>query len=60
MKKGSRLLIGLTAAALTFGSLMAFMGPDKFGAHCSGWKHHGCHSTCESGDNGNLQTESGD
>ena len=31
MKRSSSLLIGLLAAAVTFGSLMAFVGPKNFG-----------------------------
>ena len=31
MRRGSRFLIGLAAAALTYGSLMAFVGPRHFG-----------------------------
>jgi len=50
MKKGSKFLIGIAAAALTFGSLMATLGPDKFASHCSHHKnyHHCGHyqSTC--------------
>jgi hypothetical protein len=42
MKKGSRFLVGFAAAAITFGSLFAIMGPDRFG-HCGHWKHHHCH-----------------
>lgn len=31
MRRGSKFLIGLAAAALTYGSLMAFVGPQHFG-----------------------------
>jgi len=41
MRKGSRFLLGFSAAALTFGTLMLTLGPQKFGGHCGGhWKHH--------------------
>ena len=51
MKRKSKFLIGFAAAAVTFGTLMAALGPQKFGAHCSRhWnQHHGCghcHHTC--------------
>lgn len=36
MRRGSRFLIGFAAAALTFSSLMAFVGPRHFG----GYRHH--------------------
>ena len=46
MKKGSKLLIGFSVAAITFGTLMTTLGPQKFGAHCSGnWVHYG-HNHC--------------
>ena len=45
MKKPARFFTGLAAAALTFGSLMATLGPERFNAH-----RHGCHhSQCEAG-----------
>ena len=46
MKRGSLFLIAFLAAALTFGSLMAFVGPqnsgwnrEHYGWH-GGWHHH--------------------
>lgn len=57
MRKGSRFLVGFAAAALTFGSLFAVMGPDKFascthhgyGHHCGAGGHHwsGGHHGCQ-------------
>ena len=50
MKRGSRFLIGFAAAALTFGSLMAGLGKDRFAKHCqSNRYHHGCyhHHHCD-------------
>jgi len=45
MKKSSRFLIGFAAATLTFGSLFAALGPDKFGGcHSHKWQHHHCES----------------
>jgi hypothetical protein len=46
MKRGTRFLTGFAAAALTFGSLMATLGPQRFGQHCYGkWRgHHGYYS----------------
>ncbi|MCE3260725.1 MAG: hypothetical protein K0S12_2366 [Bacteroidetes bacterium] len=45
MKRGSRFLIGFAAAGLTFGSLMAVLGPQHFGKHChSSWKGYYGHS----------------
>lgn len=50
MRRGTRFAIGLAAAALTFGSLWAFVGPKHRGyGHCQRfseerWQHHGgCH-----------------
>ncbi|MGZ3884730.1 MAG: hypothetical protein ACXVP0_11475 [Bacteroidia bacterium] len=51
MRKGSRFLIGLAAAGLTFGTLTATLGPKHFNRHygphhCGGyWNHH--HDNCE-------------
>ena len=39
MYRRSRFLIGLLAAALTFGGLMATMGPDHF-HRAMRWHHH--------------------
>jgi len=39
MKRGSRFLIGFASAALTFGSLFAFAGPEHFNKHCGRWGH---------------------
>lgn len=51
MKRGSRFLIGFAAAALTFGSLMAAFGKDRFARHCdhNRWQHYGCyhHHYCD-------------
>lgn len=45
MRPRSRFLIGFAAAALTFGTLMAILGPQRFGAHCANHGHHGyCNS----------------
>ncbi|MFT3703903.1 MAG: hypothetical protein QM802_16175 [Agriterribacter sp.] len=45
MKRRNRALIGLAAAAITFASLMAFVGPQRFaryrqhcGEHAQHWK----------------------
>ena len=38
MRRGSRFLIGLAAAALTYGSLVAFVGPRHFGHY--GFYHY--------------------
>jgi hypothetical protein len=47
MKRGSRFLIGFAAAAVTFGTLMATLGPQKFGRHCHGyWNHCYGHNHC--------------
>ncbi|HLP13240.1 MAG TPA: hypothetical protein VK177_14990 [Flavobacteriales bacterium] len=41
MKKRTHFLVGFLVAALTFGTLMATLGPQKFGRHCHGhWNHH--------------------
>ena len=51
MKKGSRFLIGLATATLTFGSLMTAMGPEKFNmhrSHCSDY-HNSCMSSYQGG-----------
>lgn len=41
MKRGTRFLAGFAAAALTFGTLMATLGPQRFGKHCYGnWRNH--------------------
>ncbi|MCE3227241.1 MAG: hypothetical protein K0S32_1792 [Bacteroidetes bacterium] len=41
MKRGTRFLAGFAAAALTFGTLMATLGPQRFGRHCyGGWRGH--------------------
>ncbi|HYG50306.1 MAG TPA: hypothetical protein VD905_05355 [Flavobacteriales bacterium] len=56
MKRGSRFLIGFAAAAVTFGTLMATLGPQKFG-HCSHhWRHHHghCGHTCYTAGAGNF------
>ncbi len=34
MKRSTRFLIGLAAAAITYGSLTAFVGPRHFGGRC--------------------------
>jgi hypothetical protein len=40
MKPRARFLTGFAAAALTFGILMATLGPQRFGGHCG---HHRGH-----------------
>lgn len=46
-KKGSTFLIGFATAAVTFGILMASLGPQKFGKHCSGnFAHHHAYQHC--------------
>jgi hypothetical protein len=43
MKRSSRFVIGLAAAALTFGSLFAFVGPKNFNGcdrQPSHWQNH--------------------
>lgn len=51
MKKSSRFLIGFAAAALTFGSLMAFVGPQHFAKygnrHCGYHQYHHMTDNCE-------------
>ncbi|MBA3664703.1 MAG: hypothetical protein H0W61_10910 [Bacteroidetes bacterium] len=55
MKRGSRFLTGLAVAGVTFGALMAILGPgqfNKYGRHrsCSGYYYqHQCttNATCE-------------
>jgi len=45
MSRKSRFLVGLTAAALTFGGLFATMGPEHFNGGrpmCSSHEHHCC------------------
>lgn len=44
MKRRSRFLTGFTAAALTFGTLMLTLGPQKFGGNCTRHGHH--HGYC--------------
>lgn len=45
MKRKTRFFVGLAAAALTFGSLMATLGPAHFNKH-----RHGCHAQqCSNG-----------
>jgi hypothetical protein len=47
MKKRSRFLIGFSTAAVTFGVLMATLGPQKFGAHCGHrLKSHHAYNHC--------------
>lgn len=42
MRRGSRFLIGLAAAGLSFGTLFATLGQGEFNKY--GWrKHHGCY-----------------
>lgn len=49
MKKGTRFLIGLAAAGLTFGACMLMAGPEqfnKYGKHsCNGNYYHHCHAS---------------
>jgi hypothetical protein len=47
MRRGSRFLIGLAAAGLTFGTLTATLGPRHYYHnrcysmnHCGGWNHY--------------------
>ncbi len=42
MKRSSRLIVGLAAAAITFGSLAAFMGTDHWN-YDRGYYHHNRH-----------------
>ncbi len=47
MKRSSKFLIGLAAAALTFASLVAFVGPPHTGNQRLGYaSHHGNHHGC--------------
>ncbi len=49
MRRRSRLLIGLAAAAITFGSLSLTMGFDHWDRYSYGYGHHGwSHHHCES------------
>ena len=42
MRRGSRFLIGLATAAITFGTLMFTLGQDQFNKY--GYRHHhGCY-----------------
>ena len=52
-KKGSKFLIGFTVAAVTFGVLMASLGPQKFRQHCASnyGHHHGYHHCDHACDN---------
>lgn len=53
MKRGTRFAIGLAAAALTFGSLWAFVGPKRqvcgpfYHSYEQRWNHH--HGDCHQG-----------
>jgi hypothetical protein len=41
MKRGSKFLIGFAAAAITFVSLSATLGTQRFSNQCSNhWRHH--------------------
>ena len=42
MKRSSRLIVGLAAAALMYASLYAFVGPDYWNSHRHGhhWHYH--------------------
>ena len=51
MKRKSRFFIGFIAAALTFGTLFATIGPKRFMRH----KHH-CHASQCNNDNVNDNT----
>lgn len=44
MKKGSRFLIGLASAGLTFGALMMTLGVTQFNKY--GYRHHHWHHAC--------------
>lgn len=50
MKRGSGFIIAFLAAAATFGSLMAFVGPQQSGWHHygsrNGWRNHHHHGHC--------------
>ncbi len=41
MRRGSRFLIGLAAAGLSFGTLYATLGQGEFNKY--GWRKHGCY-----------------
>lgn len=41
MRRGSRFLIGLTTAGLTFGALMLTLGQEQFNKY--GYRHHSCY-----------------
>lgn len=43
MKRRNRFLIGMAAAAITFGSLFAFVGPDHWAYRHHHAYGHGCH-----------------
>jgi hypothetical protein len=44
MNRGSKFWVGFAAAALTFGSLMFFVGPHHYGKYGYGMQHgHGCY-----------------
>ena len=50
MKRGTRFLIGLTAAGLTFGTLVAFVGKPNTDHH--GFRNHGACMEQQHGKNG--------
>lgn len=50
MKGRNRFLIGLAAAAITFASLMAFVGPKRFAQY----RQH-CHENAQRWNNGTEQ-----
>jgi len=51
MKRSTRLFIGFVAAALTYGSLMAFVGPQHGGRHgFSRYHSHNGHGRYHCGD----------
>lgn len=57
MKRGTRFIVVLTTSILTFGTLMATVGPKEFNKHFQHYSHkHGCMHQCdEYRDNGAPQ-----
>jgi len=55
MKKRSRILIGFTAAAVTFASLFAIAGPRRFGGPFG--LNHAFHGKCVMNENEQTKSE---
>lgn len=57
MKKGSRFLIGLASAGLTFGALMMTLGASQFNKFGYRHHHHHWHHECYHHDAAQCQTQ---